>query len=115
MTLRTGHTALPSVIPKGADLREAWRRIADFGNAVLRGGVNNVLDITLLPNGATTTITDNRIGGTTRPTLQAMSANAAAEVGAGTIWVDTPGKYTVVIHHANNAQTDRNFSMMLGG
>lgn len=116
MSLRTGHTALPTQCPRGAQLADGWwRRLADIVNDMLHGGLNNVLDITLTANAATTTITDNRIGGTTRPTLMPMSANAAAEVGAGTLWVATPGKFTVVIHHANNAQTDRNFSMMLGG
>lgn len=84
-------------------------------NEMLHGGMNNVLDITLTVNSATTTITDNRIGGSTRPTLMPMSANAAAEVASGNLWVATPGKHTVVIHHTNSATTSRDFSMMLGG
>lgn len=115
MTARSGHNALPTNVPRGAQLHEWWRRLADFGNEVLHGGINNVLDVTLTANAATTTVTDSRIGSSTRPVLQAKTANAAAEVGAGTIWVATPTQFTVVINHANNAQTDRTFSMSLSG
>jgi hypothetical protein len=116
VTRQLGHTALPTQCPKGAQLSDGWwRRIADMTNDMLHGGLNNVLDITLTANAATTTITDNRIGGTSRPTLQAMSASAATEAVSGNLWVAAPGKYTVVIHHTNSGVTDRSFSMMLGG
>lgn len=111
-----GHTALPTQVPRGSQLADGWwRRIADVVNDMLHGGLNNVLDITLTVNSDTTTITDNRIGGTSRPTLMAMSANAAAEAASGNLWVATPTKYQVVIHHTNSATTGRNFSLMLGG
>lgn len=116
MTLRTGHTALPTNCPRGAQLGDGWwRKIADFGNQILRGGLNNALDVTLTANAASTTVTDNRIGGSTRLAFAPMSANAAAELGAGTLYYDVPTQFSVVIHHANNAQTDRTLSVLIGG
>ena len=115
MSLRTGHTALPDTIPKNATLYDYWRRLSICVNEILHGGQNNVLDITLAANVTSTTVTDNRIGGSTRPNLQATSASAATEAASGNLWVATPTQYNVVIHHSNTAATDRTFSLTLGG
>jgi hypothetical protein len=41
------------------------------------------------------------------------TANAAAEIGNGTIYVSSRGKQTATITHANNSQTDRTFAYAL--
>lgn len=115
MTLKSGHQALPTSVSKDTKVADIWRRLSDCVNEVLHGGQNNVLDVTLTANAATTTVTDNRIGGSSRPTLQAMSASAATEAASGNLYVAAPTQFNVVIHHTNSAVTDRNFSMMLGG
>lgn len=115
MTLRTGHQALPDTIPKDATVFSVWRRVSLCVNEILHGGQNNRLDFTLTANSATTTVNDNRIGGLTRPVLQATSATAATEAASGNLWVDTPTQYSVVIHHTNNAVTTRTFAMDIGG
>ena len=47
--------------------------------------------------------------------LQPTSANAAAELGNGTLYFDAPGAGSVVIRHANNAQIDRSFNYVVIG
>ena len=113
MTLRTGHQALPTSIPRGAQLDAWWRRLADSSNEMLHGGLNNVLDVTLTANAASTTVTDNRIGSSSRISLTAMSANAAAAL--ATTYYAVPTKHTLVLTHATNAQTDRSFSIQISG
>lgn len=115
MTQYTGHQALPTVLRDGTKLSEAWRRLSDHANTMLRGGLNNAIDVTLTANASTTTISDYRIGGSTRLAIYPMTVNAAAELGNGTFYYSTPTKNAVVLNHANNAQTDRTFSILLGG
>ena len=77
--------------------------------------MNAVLDVTLTVSAASTTINDPRIGGGSAIQLMPLSANAAAEIGNGTIWFAAPGSQSVVINHANNAQADRTFRMAIIG
>jgi hypothetical protein len=44
-----------------------------------------------------------------------MTANAAAEVGAGTIYISAVSHRSFTITHANNAQTDRTFGFVCIG
>src|SRR5713101_5381964 len=66
-------------------------RIREVVNNLLRGKLNATLDVTLTVSAASTAVNDPRIGGSSSIQLMALSANAAAEIGNGTIWWGTPG------------------------
>jgi hypothetical protein len=101
----------PGLPPAGADPRAVAAAI----NRMLEGRLNVTREVTLAANTATTTVSDPRIGAASFIGLMPLSANAAAELGAGTLWLDAPGKQSVTIHHANNAQADRNFRLLIIG
>lgn len=94
----------------------AWLvKLRDVVNNIMRGKINATLDVTLTPSAATTTVNDARIGGSCGIYLMPLSSNAAAEIGAGTIWWGAPGNQTVTLNHANNAQADRSFRLLIIG
>jgi hypothetical protein len=70
---------------------------------------------TLAAGAAQTTLTDYRIGGSTVILFVPKTANAAAEIGNGTLILGEPVDGAVNIGHANNAQTDRTFDLVLIG
>ena len=90
-------------------------KLRDVVNNIMRGKINATLDVTLTPSAASTTVSDARIGGSCGIYLMPLSANAAAEIGNGTIWWSAPGNQTVTLNHANNAQADRTFRLLIIG
>lgn len=82
---------------------------------VFQGKLMNTGSVTLTANVASTTVTDARAGLQSFIGFMPQTANAAAEIGAGTMYVATQGKQTFTITHANNAQTDRTFRYCLLG
>lgn len=82
-------------------------------NNILSGKTNNFGEVTLTANAATTTLSDPRVGINSVITLQPTTSNAAAAL--STTYFDTPGNASVVIRHANNAQTDRTFAYTVTG
>jgi len=101
--------------PSWYDVNDFLKKISDAVNNILRGKTNNTGTITLTDNVATTTLTDIRIGINSVILLQPTTANASAEIGAGTIYFNTPDGGSIVINHANNAQTDRTFKYAIVG
>ena len=93
------------------------RQISQSVNQMLTGKTNNVLDFTATASAASTTITDARIGVNTALIFTPTSANASAEIGAGTIYVSSASRVngSVAVTHANNSQTDRTFKVVLVG
>ena len=89
--------------------------LRDVVTNVMRGKINATLDVTLTMSAASTTVSDARIGGSCGIYLMPLSANAAAEIGNGTIWWSAPGNQTVTLNHANNAQADRSFRLLIIG
>lgn len=67
--------------------------------------------VTLDANQASTTLTNHLIRFDSPVLLLPATANAAAELGNGTLYVSETGRVngSVVITHANNAQADRAF------
>lgn len=109
-----GFPAAPRWLPNG----EEHRRL--LGEAVQRlagGKTNNVTKLTLTANAASTTVTDARIGAASYIGFMPETANAAAELAAGTLYVPDSGRVngSVSITHANNAQTDRTFRIVIIG
>lgn len=90
----------------------SWiQRASTVINNILQGKMNVSTTLTLDANAASTTITDARIGFETHVILTPTTANAAAELGNGTLYISETSRVngSVVVTHANNAQTDRTF------
>jgi hypothetical protein len=90
----------------------------DLGNIVLAiqqlaaGRSNAVGTVTLTTSSATTTVTPTQSGMISLNSniiLTPTTANAATEVGNGTIYISSVGKDTFTITHANSATTARTF------
>lgn len=95
------------------DITQIVRALRDL----FMGRQNAMGELTLTANQATTTITVSNVGEQSVIHLTARTANAAAEIGAGTLYIPAattvPGQF--VIHHANNAQVDRTFGYSIQG
>jgi len=94
---------------------EHRRLIANATNSLRDGKVNSVGSVTLTQSSATTVVTDARVGADSGIFFMPETANAAAEVGAGGMYVSSVGKQTFTITHANNSQTDRDFRYVVLG
>jgi len=81
------------------------------------GRSNAVGSVTLTANAATTTVTDMNCASGSSIHLMPTTANASAEIGAGTIYLATATilNGSFVITHANNAQVDRTFRYAIHG
>ena len=112
------HPVAPQNFPATPEgVRGAIRTLAEVLNRALRGGLNNSGTVTLTASAASTTLTDARIGYDSAVHLTPTTANAAAEIGAGTLYIAESGRAngSVVITHANNAQDDRTFRFTIEG
>jgi hypothetical protein len=107
----TGFRSVGSNWPE-QDTRGWIRRIAEVVSGIMDGKINATGSVTLAANAASTTITDRRIGPTSKIFLSPTTANAAAAL-ATTYVVAGDGSATV--HHVNNAQTDRTFGYAILG
>ncbi len=84
--------------------------IARSVNALADGHNDAFAEVTLTAN-ATSTVVDNpRINESAHIHFTPLTANAAAEYGAGAMYVSARQQGSFTISHANNAQTDRTFS-----
>ena len=92
-----------------ADEAEHRRKLAEAINRVIQGKLLSVGDVTLTASQATTTLNDQRIGVESFIGFMPITANAAAEIGSGTLFVTNRNKGSATLNHANNAQTDRDF------
>lgn len=101
------NNALPTI--------DGMRSLVRIINNIMRGKTNTVADITLQTSAATTTVTDINVGGNSSIHLMPQTANAAAELGNGTLYISTRSKQSFVVTHANNAQADRTFTYSVVG
>ena len=86
-----------------------------FGLQPFQGKLNVVGSVTLTANAATTTYNDSRIGGESWIGFMPTTANAAAEIGGGTLYVTARADGSCTLNHANNAQADRSFDTLIIG
>lgn len=100
---------VPSLTEKNPVL--ALQAIRDL----FQGRSNAVGSVTLTANQATTVVTATNCGASSQPFLMPRTANAAAEVGGGTIYVSAVANGSFTITHANNAQTDRTYGFVCLG
>ena len=102
---------------ESTDERRHRTQIATRVNQMLVGKINNVGDLTLAANSAATILRDPRLS--PRSTLQfdPMTANAAAELYAGTMYITEANRQTgaFTITHANAVSTDRTFRYAILG
>lgn len=98
-------------------LNASPRELATAINRVNGGKMNVTLDVTLTANAASTMISDARLAVGSFVGFLPMTANAAAELGAGTLYVTAANmnNLTWTVTHANNAQTDRTFRLVILG
>jgi hypothetical protein len=91
--------------------REHLREIARALNRINQGKLNCVLHLTLRANQATTVLEDARLSAFSYLGFDPLTANAAAELAAGTMYVLAAnrrnGQHTVT--HANAVSTDREY------
>lgn len=93
-------------------LSQAERDLAKIVSVVIQltQGKNNAGGRVTLRTGQTTTVVEApNCSEDSAPLLIPMSANAAAEIGNGTLYV-TPTRERFTITHANNGQADRTFA-----
>lgn len=90
-------------------------RLFETLEGVLNGRTRNTGSVTLADSSATTVVNDPLFESQQVPLFTALTANAAAEVGAGGMYVSSRGNKTFTITHANNAQTDRDFEYIIVG
>jgi len=79
------------------------------------GRSNAVGTVTLTVSAATTTVTDNNCAVGSVPILVPTTANAAAEIGNGTMYISAVANKSFTITHANSATTGRTFLYALHG
>lgn len=112
-------TARPFIkpVPLAAQDAATWLREAAQALQGLITRANAVAEITLTPNVGSTTLIHEALGFYSYVTFMPQTANAAAELGAGTLYVAqaTMEKGQCVITHANNAQSDRTYRIKIDG
>ncbi len=91
------------------------RRLAIAVNGIIDGRTDNYGSATLTASTATTVVTESRVTGFSTIVLTPTTANAAAELGAGTLYVSAKADGSFTLTHANNAQTDRTFDYTWSG
>jgi hypothetical protein len=79
------------------------------------GRSNAVGSVTLTTGAATTAVTDRNCAAGTVPVLVPTTANAAAEIGNGTMYISAVANGSFTITHANSATTGRTFLYALHG
>ncbi len=87
-----------------------------FLQQLIRGRSNATGTVTLTASQATTTVTTANGNDNAQVLLFPTTANAAAELAAGTAYVSTVAAASFIVTHANNSQTDRTFGyLVIGG
>lgn len=100
------------------DAMRSWvSRIArDLNSRFLVGKLNCTGTVTLTAGAASTTVTDARATAFSQINFTPTTTNARDEyLKNGTMYVSTRSNGSFVISHANNAQTDRDFTFSIIG
>lgn len=83
-------------------------------NELTQGRSNAHGTVTLTANAASTAVTNANCSSSSCVKITPTTANAAAEIGNGTLYiVAANGSFTIT--HANNAQVDRSFTYAIQG
>jgi hypothetical protein len=79
------------------------------------GRSNATGTVTLKPSAAITVVNDNNCAAGSTPLLTPTTANAAAEIGNGTLYVSAVANGSFTITHANSGTMGRTFLYALQG
>lgn len=82
---------------------------------IAAGRSNAVGTMTLTASAASTTISDSNCASGSTVIPIPTTANAAAELGAGTMYLSAVANKSFTFTHANNAQVDRTFKYAIVG
>lgn len=96
------------------DDRQHRRQLAQQLSTAIQGRLDCTFSLTLTDNADSTTIIDSRISLSTAVLVMPATAHAAAEIGNGTMYF-TPAAGQCIVTHANNAETDRTFTVAILG
>lgn len=98
-------------------LRTHGRQVAAAVRLAMQGKLNAVLDFTCTANAASSTLSDPRLTQSSFIAFDPLTANAAAELAAGTIYAleANRNRQTWTITHANAVSTDRTFRVLVIG
>lgn len=102
------------IIGVGPDEKDL-RRYALAIQELSAGRSNAAIKATLTANASSTVVSFDNCSEGSIPLLVPMTANAAAEYGAGTLYVSAVANRSFTITHANNGQTDRTFGFVCIG
>lgn len=116
----TGFFQPPAERPAGNDVSSLIRFAVELGRAIrllFQGKMNVVTTLTLTANTGTTTFSDSRLSIDSFVALDPLTANAAAELAAGTVYALQANRnnQTWTFTHANAATTDRTFRVVILG
>lgn len=89
-------------------------RIVRAIRELFEGRSNCTGEFTCALNAATTSVAAPNCGADSRILLQPTTANAAAEVGNGTIYVSAVSQGSFTVTHANSATASRTFWYRIG-
>lgn len=92
-----------------AFLRQAWVVV----NNILLGKLNAVVEVTLLHDSATTTLTDPRLSINSHLTFMPLTANALADL--PNVLVTAQDSASATVTHTNSADTDRTYRLLIIG
>ena len=111
MTVRSFLHLSPA--PRDPELRRLWEVVAQ----VRRGKMDIVSEFTLTANAATSTLNFKGLSPQSVLVFDPKTANAAAELAAGTMYVLTAdrGNDVWTVTHSNSAQVDRTFQLAVIG
>lgn len=84
-------------------------------SGLLRGKLNATLDVTLVASASSTVVKDERFSEQVAVLFEPLTANAALEQAAGTLWVSARTAGEITITHANAGSTDRSFRLVIIG
>ena len=97
--------------PNETNLFRIVRGIRDL----FEGRRNTTGTFTLAPSATATTVAHANFGIASTPLFVPLTANAAAEIGNGTLYVSARAQNSFTLTHANNAQADRTFAFSIDG
>lgn len=97
------------------DVQRALATIAQVGNSIRRGKLDAVKEVTLTANSTTTTVTDPRLTYQSGVYWEPLTTNAQAELANGIPIATSRNNGSFTFTHANNAQTDRTFNLLIIG
>lgn len=102
---------IPFVPVTFSDEKEHRRKLAEAIRRIFEGRVEWSMPVTLTANSATTTVSHPRLRSDSHLSFMPTTSNAAG--GVGGLYVSSQGDGTATLTHANNAQTDRVFNVLI--